>query len=196
MTLQVSGPISLRDIQGEFGGSATNILLQDYFRGGGLVPDIPANSTIPTSGPIRFQDFFGTTNLVIAIEVGNCNDFAFAGTTVRVRVQFELDGGNNCIPNNSPASFDNWAQPPSPTIGNDWQLRYTVLSGASLNVNIGSSPGAWTTMSSTITFGQEIIAPVATIRSCTVQMQIRDVATQTIQDTKVITVEVENFETP
>ena len=58
MVLQTSGPISLQDIQTEFGGS-TPVSLNQYYRGGGLVPDIAANSNIPTSGPISLNQFNG-----------------------------------------------------------------------------------------------------------------------------------------
>lgn len=57
MTLQSSGAISLSDIAAEFGGSTPHSI-NEYYRGGGLVPDTPANSGIPTSGVISFSDFY------------------------------------------------------------------------------------------------------------------------------------------
>ena len=66
MTLPASGPISLQDIQAEFGGSASNIALQSYYRGGGLVPDVAGNAGIPTSGAIALQDFYGAANVFVA----------------------------------------------------------------------------------------------------------------------------------
>ena len=44
------------------GGSVsptTNIRLSDYYRGGTLVPNIACNAGVPTSGPIKFSDFYG-----------------------------------------------------------------------------------------------------------------------------------------
>lgn len=58
MVLQASGAISLEDIRAEFSGPASPNL-QAYYRGGGLVPDIAANSGVPTSGAISLQDFYG-----------------------------------------------------------------------------------------------------------------------------------------
>ena len=74
MVLPLSGPLSIDDIRGEFGG-AGNLPLSDYYRGGGLVPDTPANASIPTSGIIRISDFYGgdaTTTLpyVITLDLG------------------------------------------------------------------------------------------------------------------------------
>ena len=62
MALQTSGTISLNDIAGEFGGSVPHSM-SEYYRGGGLVPDSSANSSIPTSGTISFSQFYGGTNI-------------------------------------------------------------------------------------------------------------------------------------
>lgn len=60
MTLQASGTISLNDIQTEFGG-ASPISLNEYYRGGGLVPNTAQNAAIPTSGAISLSQFYGTS---------------------------------------------------------------------------------------------------------------------------------------
>lgn len=61
MALQTSGAISLSNIQGEFGGSSSNIAISNYYRGGSNVPNTSANNSIPTSGQIQFDDFYGGT---------------------------------------------------------------------------------------------------------------------------------------
>lgn len=58
MALQSTGAISLNDVQTEFGGS-NPIGIDEYYRGGSNVPDTPANSSIPTSGTIAMDDFYG-----------------------------------------------------------------------------------------------------------------------------------------
>lgn len=58
--LQSSGTITLLDIQTEFGGS-NPISINEYYRGGGLVPNISINNSIPTSGQISLSDFYGAT---------------------------------------------------------------------------------------------------------------------------------------
>ena len=61
MTLASSGTLTLNDIQGEFGGS-NPIGLNEYYRGGSLVPNHSNTSSIPTSGTIDVQDFHGTSS--------------------------------------------------------------------------------------------------------------------------------------
>lgn len=60
MALPASGAISWSAIQAEFGGS-NPINISEYYRGGGLVPDIAANSAVPTSGAISASNFYGAT---------------------------------------------------------------------------------------------------------------------------------------
>ena len=51
MSLPTSGPISLSMIRTEFGLSGT-VSMSQLYRGGGIVPNTPANAAVPTSGPI------------------------------------------------------------------------------------------------------------------------------------------------
>lgn len=61
MALQGSGLIRLSQIQGEFGGS-NPISLSEYYRGGNYVTNgSTSTSSIPTSGAIRFSNFYGTS---------------------------------------------------------------------------------------------------------------------------------------
>jgi len=60
MTLQSSGPISLQNLQDEFGGSAP-ISLSEYYRGGGLVPNTGINVNVPISGSISLQNFYSAS---------------------------------------------------------------------------------------------------------------------------------------
>lgn len=55
--------ISLSSIQSEFGGSSP-ISLSEYYRGGVNVPS--GNSTVPTSGVLKFSNFSGLTKAVTA----------------------------------------------------------------------------------------------------------------------------------
>lgn len=58
MTLPTSGPISLGDVQSNFGGSSSNIKISNYYRGGGIVPNTSANFPIPTSNTISLSSFY------------------------------------------------------------------------------------------------------------------------------------------
>lgn len=69
MPLQSSGPITMSDIAGEFGGSAP-YSLSSYYRGGGLVPNITENNSIPTSGAISMSNFYNTYGAPTGYDVG------------------------------------------------------------------------------------------------------------------------------
>ena len=87
MALPGSGQLSINDIVGEFGGSAPHAL-SEYYRGGSLVPDSAANSSVPTSGQIKITDFYGaanlvwTTNLTVGQLVGKFNTITGYSTGV------------------------------------------------------------------------------------------------------------------
>lgn len=57
MALPGSGPISWEMIRAEFGGGYP-IYAHQYYRGAGLVPNVPANYGVPTSGPIYASQFY------------------------------------------------------------------------------------------------------------------------------------------
>lgn len=61
MALPPSGPLSLSQIQGEFGGS-NPISLSEYYRGGAFVTG--NNTSVPTSGTISISNFYGTVRRI------------------------------------------------------------------------------------------------------------------------------------
>jgi hypothetical protein len=60
MTLPSSGPLSLTQIQTEFGGP-TPIQLGNYYRGGAYVPNTNTNASDPTTGAIGITSFYGAS---------------------------------------------------------------------------------------------------------------------------------------
>lgn len=68
MALQTSGAISLDNIQTEFGGS-NPISLSEYYAGGSYVPSGSSGTygSVPTSGTISFQQFYGTTKAITQV---------------------------------------------------------------------------------------------------------------------------------
>ena len=81
MALPGSGILTLDDIQTEFGGT-NPIDLSDYYRGGGLVPDIAGNAAIPTSGVISVSDFYGSSNAITLDFVRRAQYTPSASTTI------------------------------------------------------------------------------------------------------------------
>jgi len=65
MPLPNSGPLSLNDIQTEFGGT-NPISLNEYYAGGALVPAGTSgiNGPVPSSGAISISNFYGTTAFI------------------------------------------------------------------------------------------------------------------------------------
>jgi hypothetical protein len=65
MALPTSGPLTLANIQTEFGGT-NPISLSEYYAGGGLVPAGTSGTygAVPSSGTISIQNFYGTQNRV------------------------------------------------------------------------------------------------------------------------------------
>ena len=76
-------PISLLDIQNEFGGTyldGTFTQIKEYYRGGGYVANTDQNANIPTSGQISFNQFFCSSGEIIIV-IGS-------GTNINVRSLF------------------------------------------------------------------------------------------------------------
>lgn len=58
MALPLSGPLSLLDIQREFGGPIP-IVLENYYKGGAYVTQYSYAPNVPTDGPISISNFYG-----------------------------------------------------------------------------------------------------------------------------------------
>lgn len=114
MTLPTSGPLSLQDIAGEFGGSAPHSL-SEYYAGGGLVQAGASgvNGPVPSSGPLSLSQFLGTSAFTLAFGPASTVDsisVTGTGTVVFQRNLFNdgsLDAGR-------PNTY--WTQPVSPAL--------------------------------------------------------------------------------
>jgi hypothetical protein len=56
--LQASGTISINDLATQFGGTVPHSM-DEYYKGGANVPNISVNASVPTSGQISLDDFYG-----------------------------------------------------------------------------------------------------------------------------------------
>lgn len=76
MTLPNSGPLTLSDIAGEFGGGHP-IALSNYYAGGPHVPSGTSgiNGAVPTAGALALSKFYGTSNFI-----PHADDFSASGT--------------------------------------------------------------------------------------------------------------------
>ncbi|WP_445392384.1 hypothetical protein ACUDTL_16865 [Stenotrophomonas pavanii] len=63
MALPGSGAISWEMIRAEFGGGYP-IYANQYYRGAGLVPNVPANYGVPTSGMISASHFYNAVKAI------------------------------------------------------------------------------------------------------------------------------------
>ena len=71
MALPASGPLAFTNIQTEFGGT-NPIGLNEYYRGGPFVPVSSTTTTIPSSGTIAANNFYGTANRVdVPLTIGS-----------------------------------------------------------------------------------------------------------------------------
>jgi len=133
MAMPSSGTITFAQLQTEFGGS-NPISLSEYYRGGGLVPNITANNAVPTSGAIDLQDFYGAINRSFSLAIG---DIIAAGSFVTAA---ELG-----IYRNGQANSTTWTTPTETTIGDGYEVRVTV--DAELGVS-GPARGTWHALTS------------------------------------------------
>ena len=61
MTLASSGTLSINDTAGEYGGRSDPESLSEFYRGGSRVPAHSNTTSIPSSGTIQIDDFYGTS---------------------------------------------------------------------------------------------------------------------------------------
>lgn len=184
MALPTSGIITLNDIKAEFDGPNN---LTAYYRDGGIVPDVPENAGVPTSGIIRVTDFYGATSEVDAEELTNTllttlsGGGAGYGTTespsFTMIFQFKSNGELTYTSNSNwgaPVVNEQgeWVDPASTGVGSDYEIRFvsqsdSVFSPApSINYVALSSDRTW---SATLT-------DIVLFTTNTVVFRIREIA--------------------
>lgn len=163
MTLPSSGPLSLNDIKGEFGGPASPSL-GDYYAGGSYVPPGTSGTygAVPSSGTISIQNFYGTSAaaaLSISISPSSLyNSRSGSGSLTSSTATGTASGGTG-----------------------PYTYAWTYVSGNSYTINSPSS--ASTTFTTSLTAGQL----KSGVYRCTVTDSLSATASATI------TVEMESF---
>lgn len=136
-------------LQTEFGGT-NPISLNEYYRGGGLVPDIPANSAVPTSGAISLSNFYGATNSDSTPDAMSWDDIStfgtngtnfnrtFAGINVTITIKITWDGDTGIVYyRKNSGSYTSIASGGTFTVVNGDTLNFRVSdAGSSGNINV------------------------------------------------------------
>jgi len=137
MPLQGSGTITIQQIATEFGGSTPHNL-SEYYRGGGLVPNTPANSAIPTSGQISLSQFYNSSAVSGAIvnpltPVGGTYSAADAEAFISATCTLTVNtDGTTAIASatSGSAASGSWYSPTTAGIGNTHWVRFTVTANS------------------------------------------------------------------
>lgn len=184
MALPTSGPLSLSDIQGEFGGS-NPISLSEYYAGGGLVPSGTSgtNGPVPSSGAISISNFYGTSNATVNFTDDNVSAVGNTAQTAGYRI--DVDGFVYQVVNGVSTALYQWASPTS--IGGNYEVFATVTSGS---VSSGTT-GSWVATSTSPLWTRARPTPGTSIVE--LSMQVRPVGSGTIPPTWTVTLEAERF---
>jgi hypothetical protein len=109
--------LKLTEIAAEFNDPAPH-QMSEFHRGAGRVVDLPTNAAIPTSGALRFGQFYGTGNIVTAVAISGTNvDVAplFPGTftntdakVLTIAAPIQITGNNVAltVPSNMGGTLD------------------------------------------------------------------------------------------
>ena len=92
MALPLAGPISLQDIQTEFGGSGS-VGLNEYYKGGAYVTEEDYAPNVPTSGPISLSDFYGAVSTTLYTFTYNADTAIVLPNTFRSPMTITALGG-------------------------------------------------------------------------------------------------------
>lgn len=192
MTLPSSGPLTLADIQTEFGGS-NPISLSEYYAGGAYVPAGTTGTygAVPSSGTISIQNFYGTSNVLISI-----TDQTISGYTVYPDVSetaYNLGGvaGQDgkvysYTTYDGYTELEQWCTPTAQA--SNYEAFVTITSGY---LDAGPT-GSWVALNvSRQWFVSE--ASSGNSRTCTFTVQIRKIGTTTVLDTATISLEAGVF---
>jgi hypothetical protein len=133
MTLPTSGPLSLSDIQTEFGGS-NPISLSEYYAGGGLVPAGTSGTygAVPSSGAISLQNFYGTSAFAAVFNNAENISLYAGGSPNTYYAAYTINTAATCSKVGSPFGLSSssgptaWGTPTGGTPGNNFEARLNV----------------------------------------------------------------------
>jgi hypothetical protein len=146
MPLPSSGPLSLNDIQTEFGGT-NPISLSEYYAGGA---NVPAGTTgtfgaVPSSGAISIRNFYGTSKVVYRLDTALYSDNGILGIE-GAEVIFSVNSSGSVFGISGGTLVDsyNWL---TPTTGSTTYFVRATLDSGSLTGG-SSATGVWLPLTS------------------------------------------------
>jgi hypothetical protein len=193
MALPTSGPLSLSDIQTEFGGT-NPISLNEYYAGGSFVPagTTGTNGAVPSSGTISISNFYGTSNLVV--DFNDRSVIAGGFGSAQAGYQIIGSGGGGLLAGND-YEFTNFSFPFSPA---QWITPTSQAANYEVYVNFaGSAPstgtvGAWVAVSTNPAWSIDALGSGTSLFT-ELSFQVRRIGTTTVLDTWTITLEANAF---
>jgi hypothetical protein len=145
MALPSSGPLTLANIQTEFGGS-NPISLNEYYAGGGLVPAGTSGTygAVPSSGTISIRNFYGTSNTTFPLPA-TTNVSVTDTAPVEAGYSLRSDGVVSKFENGSETIIGNWISPN--TTASSYEVLASLVSGSISSGTTGSPLSLGTTRS-------------------------------------------------
>jgi len=178
MALQNSGAISLNEIHIEAGGTTgTSVTLNDS--------DVRDLISAVSESEMSFDDWYGASADSINLVACSASDLAFGGQSV-ASLTIESDGEVSGTGNLAVSVTDWWSAAPEAGLGDDYEVKATVSSGS--NPSTGTV-GSWQALSSNRAWSLRQVTNGSS--SSSLLIQIRDTATQTIQDSATWTLSVQ-----
>jgi hypothetical protein len=184
MTLPTSGPLSLNDIKGEFGGPSAPSL-GDYYAGGAYVPagTTGTNGAVPSSGAISISNFYGTSAVIVTFNDFSLNAYELSPNDATC--YYRINSNGNVYGTNFGTPFDlleQWVTPTS--FASDYEVYATLVSGSLTS----GTTGAWLSLGTTRDWYVEETANFGT-ETATLSFDVRKIGTTTVLDTWTVTIE-------
>jgi hypothetical protein len=175
MAMPSSGTITFAQLQTEFGGS-NPIGINEYYRGGGLVPDIAANAGVPTSGAISLSNFYNAVNRTFSL--ADLTDIYGQNFFVEANAYLDIDSDGDVIvttDDGGAVDVGGWTSPITGGIGSGYEVQLVKNSGTS--PASGPALNTWHSLSTPRTWGMYAALNTTVTGNFTLNIRITSGAT-------------------